>query len=192
MIEADMRCAYRELEGRLRPFIARRVSASSDVDDVMQDVFLRMQRGISNLRDEERFGPWVYQIARSAIAEHRRTRARHAMATASPRDESVDPFDSDEDGAVEQELATYIAPFIAMLPTPYREALTLTELEGVTQKEAAEMAGVSLSGMKSRVQRGRAHLRKLLEDCCEIGLDARGRVIACEPKAHGRRPNDCC
>ena len=78
-------------------------------------------------------------------------------------------------------------------PTPYREALKpLTELEGVTQRTAAEMMGVSLSGMKSRVQRGRERLRGLLEDCCEIALDARGRVIGCEPRANGKQPVACC
>jgi RNA polymerase sigma-70 factor, ECF subfamily len=188
MIDPDMRCAYRDLEARLRPFVARRVFTQSEVDDVVQDVFLRMQRSLPDLRDEERFGPWVYQVARSAIAEHRRTRARHPLANTEPPEPSVDPTEPEDDGAVARELALYVAPFIAMLPTPYREALTLTELEGLTQKEAAEMIGVSVSGIKSRVQRGRVRLRRLLEDCCEIALDARGRVIACEP----RRSDSCC
>ena len=69
-----------------------------------------------------------------------------------------------------------------MLASPYREALTLTELQGMTQKSAAEMVGVSLSGMKSRVQRGREHLRALFEDCCEIALDVRGHVVGFEPR----------
>ncbi len=133
MIQADLRCAYRELEWRLRPFVARRVPSPADVDDVMQEVFLRMQRGIANLRDEERFGPWVYQVARSAIAEHRRVRARHPLAT-TPQPEE-DPPEAPADSAVEQLLASYIAPFVATLPSPYRGALTLTELEGLTQKD---------------------------------------------------------
>ena len=80
-----------------------------------------------------------------------------------------------------------MAPFVARLPSPYREALTLTEIEGLTQRAAADLLGVSLSGMKSRVQRGREKLRELLEACCRIGLDARGRVIGCEP----RDPSSC-
>jgi RNA polymerase sigma-70 factor, ECF subfamily len=191
MINADMRCAYRELESRLRPFVARRVSADFEVDDVLQDVFLRLQQGLSGLRDEQRFGPWVYQVARSAIGEHRRSRARHPLAAGEPPD-VAEPEPEADDGAVAREVSTYLAPFIALLPSPYREALTLTELEGVTQKTAAEMMGVSLSGMKSRVQRGREKLRGLLEDCCEIALDARGRVIGCEPRVSGKQPLDCC
>lgn len=187
MIDSDMRCVYSDLEARLRPFVARRMSDPADVDDVVQDVFLRMHRSLPDLRDEQRFGPWVYQIARSAIAEHRRARARHPLVSADVS--TVEPPQDEEDvRAVEQELAAYVAPFVALLPSRYREALTLTELEGVTQKEAAEMLGVSLSGMKSRVQRGRERLRALLDDCCEIALDVRGRVIACQP----RDPNCCC
>ncbi len=190
MIDSDMRCAYRDLEARLRPFVARRVSAPSEVDDVLQDVFLRMQRSLSDLRDDERFGPWVYKVARSAISENRRARARHPLVADEPV-EAIDPGEPGDDGAVAREVATYLAPFVAMLPSPYREALTLTELEGTTQRDAAEMMGVSVSCMKSRVQRGREKLRKLLEDCCEIALDARGRVIGCEPRRSGK-PADCC
>jgi RNA polymerase sigma-70 factor (ECF subfamily) len=97
------------------------------------------------------------------------------------------------EGDIACELAGYIAAFVAMLPSPYREAVTLTELEGLSQKEAAEMCGVSLSGMKSRVQRGRERLRSLIEECCQIALDARGRVISCVPRPGGTRPHrDCC
>jgi RNA polymerase sigma-70 factor, ECF subfamily len=191
MIDRDMRCAYRDLEARLRPFVARRVSLPSEVDDVLQDVFLRMQRSLSDLRDEERFGRWVYRVARSAIAENRRTRARHPLAVGEPA-ETMEPGEPEDDRAVAREVATYLSPFVAMLPSPYRETLTLTELEGTTQQDAAEMMGVSVSGLKSRVQRGRTRLRKLLEDCCEIALDARGRVIGCEPRADGRLRTGCC
>lgn len=194
MITPATRGAWRDLEAKLRPFIARRVRAPSDVDDVVQDVFLRMQRGLGGLRDEERFGPWVYQVARSAIVDHLRAAVRHrvaederALGAAEPTDEAAA-----EEGAMEQQLATVVAPFIAMLPSPYREALTLVELEGLTQKQAAELAGVSLSGMKSRVQRGRVILRKALEDCCHIALDARGRVMSWTPRPDGRLPQACC
>ena len=191
MIDAATRGAWRDLEAKLRPFVARRVRSEADVDDVVQDVFLRMQRGLGALRDEERFGPWVYRVARSAIVDHQRVAAKHRPVADARSVEEPGAVD-DDDLAVEQELASYIAPFVAMLPSPYREALTLTELEGLTHKQAAEMLGLSVSGMKSRVQRGRVQLRKALEDCCHIALDARGRVVSCEPRADGRLPDGCC
>lgn len=188
MIDATARGSWRELEAKLRPFVARRVRDAVDVDDVVQEILLRMQRGLGALREEERFGPWVYQVARSAIVDHQRAAVKHRVVEQVAADEQPAPV-ADDERAAEQMIASYIAPFLAMLPSPYREALTLTELEGLTQKEAAAMLGISLSGMKSRVQRGRVHLRKALEDCCTIAMDARGRIMSCAPRPDGRLPN---
>jgi RNA polymerase sigma-70 factor (ECF subfamily) len=145
-------------------------------------VYPYRDRGLPGLRDEERFTSWLFQIARSSIAEHRRTRARHPLTDA-PDDAEVvaEPNDDDRDAA--RALACCVSIFVARLPSPYREAITLVELGGLTAREAAEMVGVSVSGMKSRVQRGRAQLRQLFEACCEIALDARGKVIDYTPRA---------
>jgi len=179
MIDSDTRCAHRELEARLRPFVARRVP-KSDVDDVLQDVFLRAQRALPDLRDEERFGAWMYRVARSAIAESHRQRSRHPVLEAE-EPEAPSATEGSAPSPLETEVADYLVPLISRLPSPYREALTLTELNGLTQQAAADALGISLSGAKSRVQRGREKLRALLGECCRIGVDARGRVIDCEP-----------
>ena len=190
MIEAAARGAWKELDAKLRPFVTRRVRSSADVDDVVQEVLLRIQRGAATLRDDDRFGPWVYRIARSAIVDHQRAAARNPLSDRTPPDEGA-AEDADA-SAAEEELAAYVAVFVAMLPSPYREALTLTDLEGMSQKDAAAMLGISVSGMKSRVQRGREHLREALEDCCTIALDVRGRVVSCEPRPDGRLPECRC
>lgn len=184
--------AWRELEAKLRPFVARRVPSASDADDVLQEVLMRIQRGVAALRDEQRFGPWVYQVARSAVIDHLRSSTRQPLPVGdAPEPERQETFEDDA-GTVEREVAGYAALFVSLLPSPYREALTLTELEGLTQQQAAEMLGISLSGMKSRVQRGRQKLRAALEDCCHIALDARRRVVGCEPRADGKLPDGCC
>ncbi|CAN5923750.1 RNA polymerase sigma factor SigZ [soil metagenome] len=193
MIAPSARDAWSELDAKLRPFIARRVRSPMDVDDVVQDVFLRMQRGLSALRDEERFGPWVYQVARSAIASHlRAARRRPVVGGDAPADEEAMVIREEDEDDAARALAAQVAMFVALLPSPYREALTLTELEGLTQKEAAAMLGLSFSGMKSRVQRGRQQLREALEACCHIALDGRGRVLSCEPRPDGRLPDCPC
>ena len=172
---------WTDVATKLRPFVARRV-APADVDDVLQDVLLRMHRGLDTLAEHERFTGWMFAIARNAVAEHGRTRARHPVAE--PRDEAS-PANTDHDRAASQSLSSCVAMFVAMLPSPYREAVTLVELEGLTIREAADMVGISVSGMKSRVQRGRAQLRDLFEQCCKIELDVRGKVTDFEP----RRPH---
>jgi len=113
------RFAHQELEARLRPFVARRVSPG-DVDDVLQDVYLRVQRGLSAIRDDERFGPWVYRVARSAIAEQRRTRARHPLAIGEAPEDACEGAEPSDGPTAEEKLAAAVVPFIAMLPSPYR------------------------------------------------------------------------
>ncbi|MDP3215930.1 MAG: sigma-70 family RNA polymerase sigma factor, partial [Deltaproteobacteria bacterium] len=180
-----------ELTARLRPFVARRV-APADVDDVLQEIFLRVQTNLVHLRDAERFGPWVYQVARSAIIDHHRAASRHApprdAEAPEPIEEAVAPSDAED---AEAEVCRCIAPFVARLPSPYREAITLTELEGLGQNEAALLVGASPSAMKSRVQRGRERLRAMFLACCEIALDPRGRVIGCAPKPAGSPSGGC-
>jgi RNA polymerase sigma-70 factor (ECF subfamily) len=76
---------------------------------------------------------------------------------------------------------------IEQLPAKHRDALVLAELEGTTQAEAATRHGVSLSGMKSRVQRARRGLRDAILECCRVALDRRGGVIGYE-----KRESACC
>lgn len=180
MIDAGAQTSWKELTGRLREFVGRRVAAV-DADDVVQDALVRVQRGLSRLRDDERFGPWVYRVTRSAIGDHLRARARPLESGRAPLSDDIEAV-ADPGDDLEQALARCVSAFVAALPSPYREAITLTELEGLTQAEAAAMLGVSHSGMKSRVQRGRARLREMFEECCELTQDARGRVIGCEPR----------
>jgi RNA polymerase sigma-70 factor, ECF subfamily len=190
VIPVEARGAWRELEARLRPYVACRVASPADVDDVVQETFMRVHRGLPNLAEEERFGAWVYRVAASAIADHLRGRMRHPLAQAAPSDEQVEPASADEQENLEAELAQCVALFVARLPSPYREAVMLTELQGLTQKDAAKMLEISLSGMKSRVQRGRDRIRRMFEECCEISLDCRGRVTDFAPRSDSTCQNN--
>jgi RNA polymerase sigma-70 factor, ECF subfamily len=190
MIGSEARGAWKELEQHLRPYLARRVASAADIDDLLQDIFVRMHQSLGALRDEERFGGWVYRIANSAIIDKARQRARSPHARPSDDDATGPPAEAGEDG-LQSDLGECVALFVSRLPSPYREAITLTELEGLTQKQAAEMLGISLSGLKSRVQRGRDKIRYMFEACCQIAVDCRGRVIECEPRDLDEIPPDC-
>lgn len=191
VISAEARGAWQELELRLRPYVARRVPSAADVDDVLQETFVRVHRGLGGLEDGERFGAWVYRVAANAVFDHLRARSRHPLVRSEPGDEATAAQSLLPDENLEAELSECIALFVARLPSPYREAITLTELEGLTQKDAAEMLGISVSGMKSRVQRGREQIRRMFEACCEISVDGRGRVTECTPRDLEQVPADC-
>jgi RNA polymerase sigma-70 factor, ECF subfamily len=191
MIVPEARGAWNELEARLRPYVARRVASAAEVDDILQTIFVRMHQGLAGLKDAERFGGWVYRIAEHVIVDSTRSRAREPLVPVEEvpeRPELAAPDDSEE---LQAALGECVALFVARLPSPYREAITLTELQGISQSEAADMLGVSLSGMKSRVQRGRAKIREMFDECCRISLDCRGRVVECEPRSLEEIPSDC-
>jgi len=190
LIASEARGAWHDIERRLRPYVARRVASPGDVEDVLQEVFLRIHRGLSALRDDESFGGWVYRIAQTCIADLARARARSPLELVEDTPDMAAPA-GDESEDLESELGACVALFVARLPAPYREAVTLTELEGLTQKDAAEMLGVTLPAMKSRTLRGREKIRAMFEECCRISVDCRGRVTACEPRALEDVPEDC-
>jgi RNA polymerase sigma-70 factor, ECF subfamily len=170
------------LEADVRRYLERRVDAGS-VDDLVQEVFMRLHDRRSELRAEDKLAPWVFRITRSVAVDHLRRRRPAAELPAEIPDDTVEH----DDGAPEQILGLWLRMMIETLPEPYREAVRLVDLEGHSQRDVALRLGMSYSGLKSRVQRGRAQLRAALVRCCEVELDARGHVI----DWHKRR-NDCC
>lgn len=174
-----MSCDLRLVAARIRPFVERRVAAD-DVDDVLQEVLVRVHREFDSIDDDERFARWLHRVAANAIADHHRRRARRDRKHEAVASEPTDAAPEADDAATT--FATFVTYAVDSLPTPYREALHLTELDGLTMAEAAAREGLSVSGMKSRVQRGRRMLRELFEACCEIALDARGRIVEYAPR----------
>ena len=174
----DPAALWSEFAPALRGFLARRVPPGVDPDDLVQEVFLRVIRHVDSLRSTDRPEAWLYQIARNALRDSLRARLR--------RDGRNDPLDDGDDlpaepdaaadRAAEAELAPCLTSMVVRLPEPYRTAMRLTTLEGIRQADAARQLGISNSGMKSRVQRGRDRLRDMLVQCCSIAVDARGGV----------------
>jgi RNA polymerase sigma-70 factor, ECF subfamily len=190
MIASEARGAWQDIERRLRPYVARRVASPGDIEDILQEIFVRIHSGLSALRDSESFGGWVYRIAQRCMADAARARARSRLELVDEMTELAAPA-RDETDDLESELGACVALFVARLPAPYRDAVTLTELEGLTQKDAAEMLGVTLPAMKSRTLRGREKIRAMFEQCCRISVDCRGRVTECQPRAVEHIPADC-
>ncbi|GAA4102129.1 RNA polymerase sigma factor SigZ [Nonomuraea soli] len=157
---------------RLLAFISRRVERPQDAEDLLQEVYLKIARSAEGLRDRGRLEAWIYQIARNVITDHYRSAARaHQAHARKALDPTFTPEAADEDELLA--LTACLAPMVARLPAAYREAIELVEYGGLTQAEAAAKAGISVSGMKSRVQRGRTRLHEMLTACCQIALDTR-------------------
>ena len=180
----DAEAIWRDLRRPLLAFITRRVSDADAAEDILQEIMLRIYRWGSDHTEPESTTAWLYGVARHAIIDHyRRAAARREQPAGTYLD--LHPPESPPDEVPEQvrrEVAGCLAPLVAQLPPKYRDAVQLTDLDGLTQAEAAARSGLSPSGMKSRVQRGRHQLRTMLEQCCEIALDPRGGIAEFSPR----------
>lgn len=167
---------WTQLNASLREFVRRRVSDDHVADDLLQETFLRIHRGIAALQDSDRLAAWVYQITRNVINDYYRgPKAMVALA---------DDIPCDDESAKQLRCRSgpWLEELIQQLPDRYQKAVLLSELEGLPQKEIANRLHLSLSGAKSRVQRGRAMLKKALDQCCEFHFDRRGNLIDVEPR----------
>jgi RNA polymerase sigma-70 factor (ECF subfamily) len=185
------------LHDGLRAFVAKRVNDQGYVDDILQDVFVSVHRHIDTVNDPGRLVAWIYQVTRNAIIDFYRKpgRQREILAGLGADIEELraaptisDAISGDNTGELRAELAGCLRPMIERLSKDYRDAVILVELDGLTQEAAAKRMGISLPGMKSRVQRGRKQLRHLLNECCLIQLDRRRGVFDYEVRDVGCAP----
>jgi RNA polymerase sigma-70 factor, ECF subfamily len=168
---------WSELHGRLRGFVSRRIADPDAAEDIAQDVLLRLHRSLGELRAEDRLDAFAYRIARNAIIDHYRANAATKEAPTAPEALIADADAAGGTGADANEtegrrqLARCLEPLVRRLPERYREALMLTDLGDLSQVEAARVVGLSVPGMKARVQRARAKIHELITDCCDVTLD---------------------
>jgi RNA polymerase sigma-70 factor (ECF subfamily) len=134
------------------------------------------------LDDEERLGAWVFRIARRVLAD--KLRGERSAEDVDDHDVPDEREPTPNQTAV---VASWLRPMMLLLPPEHREAVELAEIEGLSQQEIAERLGLSLSGAKSRVQRGRAALREVVEACCKVEFDRRGQVLDWERREGGCR-----
>ncbi len=161
----------------IKRFILQYIHNEAIAEDILQDVFLKIHTNIETLHDEKKLQSWLYQIARHAIYDYYRSQ-RSIQALPETFDMPEEPTQED----AEQLLLPCVKDMIDQLPALYREALLLTEYQGLTQRELAEQLHLSLSGAKSRVQRAREKLKQKLLECCHFVLDRRGGIIEYHPR----------
>ena len=165
---------WNESRNRLKNFIAQKVDNEADVEDILQDVFCKIHRRIDELKDPDKLYSWVYQLTRNAIIDYYRDQKKGVFVSEEFLSEiAVEPADKD----IEEEVLSWLKPMIEDLPDKHREALLLTDIEGMTQRDFAEKLDLSFSGAKSRVQRARQELREVLVNCCHLEFDRAGQIV---------------
>lgn len=149
---------YRRYARMVHGVLLSRVHAT-DVEDLVQDVFLRALPRLRSLREAARFGPWLAAIARNlAVDFHRRMH----LGTES-RDDSVDPNEQAASGTASgPREAAEILECIRSLPEAYREPLILRLVEGMNGPEIAERTGLQPGSVRVNLHRGMQQLREKL------------------------------
>lgn len=158
---------WKDLHQELQKFIFFKVKNKEISEDILQDVFLKIQLHVHTLKDSSKLTSWVYKITRNTILDHFRKKNNLSSI------ENIDIPEADKDISY-LKLSDCINSKINNLPDTYKEALLLTILKDFSQIELADYLGISYSGAKSRVQRGKEKVKTLVLNCenkDELNLD---------------------
>jgi RNA polymerase sigma-70 factor (ECF subfamily) len=169
---------WRTYHKQLLSFILKRVKDKSIAEDILQEVFIKIHSKIDSLQEGRKVKAWLFQITRNTIIDYYRK-----ADSLEDLDSPVNDLEAENDPSALEDIQTCIVPMIKSLPEDYRDALLLTELNGLSQKELSEKLKISYSAAKSRVQRGRSLLKEALSQCCSFEQDSKGRIVDYEKKA---------
>jgi RNA polymerase sigma-70 factor (ECF subfamily) len=165
---------WEESKAPLKNFIKSRVSNEEDIEDILQDVFLKLISNIDKLMDNKKVHAWLYRITRNAIIDYYRKNHKNLDLDGIPEEL---PLLLDEDLTSNKEIAYCLKNMVDKLPEKYKQAIIITVFENHTQKEYSQMVGISLSCAKSRVQRARDILKEMVLGCCSLEFDSLGNII---------------
>lgn len=168
-----------QIEQLYRPlflYVKKRVNSQEDAEDITQDVFYKLSKSktdaVNNVKS------WVYTIAKNTITDYYR---KKQIATNSLETSSF-PEEYDHE-SVAEELSKCVTVFIQKLPEEYRSILTLSELEGMSQKQIAEKLDLNYVTVRSKIQRGRKKLRELFSKCCNVKQGGKGSILGYHPSS---------
>jgi RNA polymerase sigma-70 factor (ECF subfamily) len=134
-----------------------------DARDVAQETMLSMVRSIPTFRGESSISTWLYTVARSfCIKKRRRTKgapAHHETLDKTQHEQSAAPAPTPEQTLLGQEARLAVAHALDQLEPDAREVVILRDIEGLTAPEVAEITGLSIAAVKSRLHRARQALR---------------------------------
>lgn len=164
---------WEEHSEKLKAFICNKVNGEDHCHDILHDVFLKIVRKEERIKWVEQPASYVIKMAQNTIIDYYRTQKKPVL----PIEE--DRLTEEIELSNTQLADCCLLSFINSLPPAYSQALILTELDGVSQKQLAEKLNISYTGAKSRVQRARKMLKKAILDCCPYEFDKYGNIIGC-------------
>jgi len=184
----DFEAELAEKRPALFAYVRGIVRNAEIAEDITQEAMLRAHRSVTALKGHNRFIPWLYMIATNVCRDHFRKNSRRREEAQESNSELLFPNDPRDDNAPRldkvmecAEMGECVQRYFAELSDSYRAVILLHDVEGMKNKEIADMLEISLDTAKIRLHRARKQLRNILEDVCNFYIDERG-VLACEPK----------
>lgn len=156
-------------------FIKSKVTSTDDAKDIYQEVILKIMNKSGQLKKAQSLKSWLFTIAKNQIIDFYRKR-NHEV------DLDLVSAHSEED-VLYAELENCLSGFIEQLPEDYKTLIMLSEIEGRSQKELSESLGINYVTLRSKVQRGRDKIKKMIFDACVVHQDTSGRLVECLPKS---------
>ncbi|MGB6154136.1 MAG: sigma-70 family RNA polymerase sigma factor [Pricia sp.] len=168
----EIKAIWIDLNEELYKFILGKVKNEQASKDLHQEVFLKVQTKIHQLKHTSKLTSWVYQIARNTILDHfRKSSSKHSQIDDLDIPETVgEDFDYSR-------LSACINQKIETLSAEHKEAVMLTSFQDYSQKQLAEHLKISYSGTKSRVQKAREILKENILDCPNVASDKTGKLL---------------
>jgi len=159
-----------EYRSALKRFLHAKVSNEADVEDLLQEILIKTYNNLDAVKRQKSVKSWLFQIANNTIIDYYRKRGRVQSINV----EELLPVESSQESKID--LSNCISPFINSLPDEHANLLTAIDLNNQSQKQYAEQIGISYSTLKSRVQKSRALLKQVFDDCCHFKIDKIGNV----------------
>lgn len=170
---------------RVRRFARAFAASEADADDLAQDALLRVHRNLGLYRYQSAFSTWVFAVVRNVFLDAAKGRAGRTRALEDPlRPEhaEVGGGTRPDDALASAEDRRRVWAALRLVPPEFRTALVLFDVEGSTYDEVAAVEGIAVGTVKSRLHRGRAHLRRILE------ADGLGSAEPVEPTGTSDEP----
>lgn len=155
---------WEQFSDRLYRFILTKVNDHDLAKDLLQEVFIKIHTKVDSLKNTEVLAAWLFTVTRNTINDYYRSKQAFNKEKTFLE---LNGYGFEDDDIVNLcETCLYL--FLEELPEKYREAIMHTDLGDLSQKEYAKQVGISYSGLKSRVQRGREQLNAHFKACCFV------------------------
>lgn len=172
----NLETIWKTYQSSLKSFLHSKVSHEAEVDDLLQDILLKVHENLHTLQSSGSIKAWLFQIANRCIVDFYRKQTQSKHLTADQL------WYTDNNDEIKQELAQCLQPLIQSLPPESAQLLQAIDLQEQSQKRYAQQQGIPYSTLKSRVQKARTELYQLFSQCCSFAFDQQGNVMDFEQK----------